>query len=108
MSLEHLCDGAVAEEAGRDGHLEGEPVFALANVEDVAGVCGAGYSWHGFEVSRLFCSNFPRSVRILRRLTLELLGCLDFGLGYAKGVAVVDVELHLVEDVGDDCIRLLV
>lgn len=42
MGVEHLCDGAVAEEAWREGHLEGEPVFALADVEDVAGVCGTG------------------------------------------------------------------
>lgn len=34
--------------------------------------------------------------------TLEFLCCLDFGLGYAKGVAVVDVELHFVENVGHD------
>lgn len=43
MRVEHLCDGAVAEEAWREGHLEGEPVFALADVEDVAGVCCTGY-----------------------------------------------------------------
>lgn len=42
MGVEHLCDGAVAEEAWREGHLESEPVFALADVEDVAGVCGTG------------------------------------------------------------------
>lgn len=48
MRVEHLGDGAVAEEAWREGHLEGEPVFALANVEDVAGICGAG-----FNVSRI-------------------------------------------------------
>lgn len=35
-------------------------------------------------------------------LTLELFGGLDLGLGDAKGVAVVDVKLHFVEDVGDD------
>jgi hypothetical protein len=37
---------------------------------------------------------------------LEFLRCLDFGLGNAKGVAVVDVELHFVEDVGDDFVGL--
>lgn len=35
-------------------------------------------------------------------LTLEFLCGLDFGLGYAKGVAVVDVKLHFVEDVGNN------
>lgn len=35
-------------------------------------------------------------------LTLEFLCCLDFGFGNAKGVAVVDVEFHFVENVGDD------
>lgn len=50
MGVEHLCDGAVAEEAWGEGHLEGEPVFALADVEDVAGVCGASYSPQGSHV----------------------------------------------------------
>lgn len=53
MSVEHLGDGAVAEEAGCDGHLQGEPVFALADVEHVARVCGAGC---------LRASGFPGSV----------------------------------------------
>lgn len=38
---EHLCDGAVTEQTGRECDLEGEPVFALADVEDVASVGGA-------------------------------------------------------------------
>lgn len=35
-------------------------------------------------------------------LTLEFLCCLNFRLGNAKGVAVVDVKLHFVENVSDD------
>lgn len=38
---QHGRHGKVAQEAGRHGHLQGEPVFALADVEDVACVCGA-------------------------------------------------------------------
>jgi hypothetical protein len=39
-------------------------------------------------------------------LALEFFGGFDFRLGYAKGVAVVYVELHFVEDVGDDFVGL--
>lgn len=39
---EHLGDGAVAEEARGQGHLQAEPVARVADVEDVAGVGGAG------------------------------------------------------------------
>jgi hypothetical protein len=35
-------------------------------------------------------------------LALEFLCGLNFGLGDAKGVAVVDVKLHFVENVGDN------
>lgn len=37
---------------------------------------------------------------------LEFFGGLDFGLGDAERVAVVDVEFHFVEDVGDDFVGL--
>ena len=45
MAVEHFSDGAVAEQAGGHGYLEGEPVLALADVENVAGVGGA--CWEG-------------------------------------------------------------
>lgn len=51
---------------------------------------------------RLCVSNTEREFDREGELTLEFLRCLDFGLGNAKGVAVVDVELHFVEDMGDD------
>lgn len=35
-------DGAVAEEAGGEGDLEGEVALGVRDVEDVAGVGGAG------------------------------------------------------------------
>lgn len=37
---------------------------------------------------------------------LEFFGGFDFRLGYAEGVAVVYVELHFVENVGDDFVGL--
>lgn len=43
VAVQHLRDGPVAEETGGQGHLEPEPVAGLADVEDVAGVSGAGY-----------------------------------------------------------------
>ena len=42
MAVQHLRDGAVAEETRGEGHLEAEPVAGLADVEDVARVGGAG------------------------------------------------------------------
>lgn len=38
MGQEHIRDGAVAQQAWGEGHLQGEPVLGLANVENVAGI----------------------------------------------------------------------
>jgi hypothetical protein len=43
MIAQHLRDSEVAQQAGGQGDLQGEPVLALADVEDVAGVCCAGF-----------------------------------------------------------------
>lgn len=43
VAVQHLRNGPVAEETGGQGHLEPQPVAGLADIEDVAGVGGAGY-----------------------------------------------------------------
>lgn len=43
VGMQHLSYGAVAEQAGSQGHLEGQPIFALANVQHVPGICCTCY-----------------------------------------------------------------
>lgn len=100
--MELLCHGAVSEQAGREGHLQRDPVLADAHVEDVARVRRAGCMYGLLSVS-LSCLS-PGRVNIHKiRLALMFLCGLDFRHRDAEALAVVDVQAHLTSYVVDDC-----
>ena len=45
QAVQPVSNDVVAEQAWQKADLQSEPVFRLTDVQDVAGVCSAGYAW---------------------------------------------------------------
>ena len=88
---------AVPKEAWQHTDLQGEPVFGLTDVKDVAGVCRT--CWRSV-------STRSGGVRD-RRHTLVFFTSLKVFCGQPEFFALLYVQVDLVPDVGNDLCRLL-